>query len=606
MSSCSCPPGKELQEDNHTCKDIDECFLEPEICGPRKAGHCENTDGDYTCICNPGYEEEFITDSNSNRRQTRCKDIDECKVHQGICGCSEYTDSNGNIQTESIGNCTNIPGSYTCDCELGYCIDEINMTCVDEDECTLGNHECHVNAECTNLVGGYNCTCAKGLVGDGMLSVTNGVGEGCVDIDECETDAHDCHADAVCTNSFGSYNCECKPGYHGNGKDCNNIDECAKNPNLCEHGTCVDEPGSYSCECDPGWQVKLPGMQSCIDLNECEVSNVCENGKCHNRPGSFACQCFQGFELNEALDQCVDINECLDEEACIKGTCTNTKGSFDCTCPRHYTKQKTNRGLGYDRFKCEDIRQGTCFRNLDLINESCEMNIDRLMTKTECCCADLGAGWSFEDEGCEMCPLKYNDAQGKIANPDYELLCTTLNPCEGQNCTSTKVVEINECIVFGDQACINGQCVDLDDGYTCECPKGYRLKEEFVDSGGRSIVVKTCLDVNECIEKIDENGHPPCYPGGTCENISGDYKCRCKMPEYQPHTWRGEHSCRDERPGLCSSPGDGTDIGDTCSIKNPLVGGEEALMLSKRACCCIGNLGTSHNCTVSRDRTHKN
>ena len=47
---CVCPDGKELQEDNHTCKDIDECFLEPEICGPRKAGHCENTDGDYSAL----------------------------------------------------------------------------------------------------------------------------------------------------------------------------------------------------------------------------------------------------------------------------------------------------------------------------------------------------------------------------------------------------------------------------------------------------------------------------------------------------------------------------------------------------------------------------
>lgn len=435
------------------------------------------------------------------------------------------------------------------------------------------------------------------------------VGEGCVDIDECEGD-NNCHMDAVCSNTFGSFNCECNEGFHGNGVNCTNIDECDKNPNLCGNGVCEDKHGSYECKCDHGFEIKLPGRQSCVDFDECARTDMCHGGnpevaKCHNKQGSFACQCFQGYELNEEMNQCVDINECDDPLSCVKGHCANSKGGFSCSCPPHYTRVPKDRGLGYDRYECEDIREGTCFRSLDLVNESCEMNIDRLMTKTACCCADLGAGWSFENEGCEMCPLKYNDIAAAELNPDYKLLCTSLTmECEdGQNCTAShQAPQINECESFGDQACINGQCIDLEEGYTCECPKGYKLKVEEVSAGsaGRMIIMKKCLDVNECVENIDENGHPPCYPGGTCENISGDYKCKCQQPEYQPHTWRGKHSCRDERPGLCNSPEIGIGAGSgTCDAKE-MAGGEDALMLSKRACCCIGNLGTSHNCTVSK------
>lgn len=35
------------------CVDIDECIASPGVCGANKA--CLDTDGNYTCSCEPGY-----------------------------------------------------------------------------------------------------------------------------------------------------------------------------------------------------------------------------------------------------------------------------------------------------------------------------------------------------------------------------------------------------------------------------------------------------------------------------------------------------------------------------------------------------------------------
>ena len=39
---------------------------------------------------------------------------------------------------------------------------------LDINECTLGTHQCNVNADCTNTDGGYTCACKIGFSGDGF------------------------------------------------------------------------------------------------------------------------------------------------------------------------------------------------------------------------------------------------------------------------------------------------------------------------------------------------------------------------------------------------------------------------------------------------------
>ncbi|CAL8306028.1 unnamed protein product [Merluccius merluccius] len=100
-----------------------------------------------------------LTDPWRNRAFTRNdflgfpKNIDEC-FNSTVCGPSS--------------NCTNVPGTYVCQCKPGYISidpsvapDEIN-TCEDVDECFKDITICGPEAICNNTIGAYFCTCNRG------------------------------------------------------------------------------------------------------------------------------------------------------------------------------------------------------------------------------------------------------------------------------------------------------------------------------------------------------------------------------------------------------------------------------------------------------------
>ena len=91
----------------------------------------------------------------------RCLDVDECKQRPSPC------------QHE----CENTFGSYKCSCPPGYKLNEHTNTCMDIDECTVGDAggpKCEY--ECLNTPGGYECVCPPGF---------SQLGHRCLDIDEC-------------------------------------------------------------------------------------------------------------------------------------------------------------------------------------------------------------------------------------------------------------------------------------------------------------------------------------------------------------------------------------------------------------------------------------
>ena len=51
-----------------------------------------------------------------------------------------------------------------------------DFKCDDIDECSNGENECDENSDCTNLPGSYDCQCHYGYEGDGYT---------CENIDEC-------------------------------------------------------------------------------------------------------------------------------------------------------------------------------------------------------------------------------------------------------------------------------------------------------------------------------------------------------------------------------------------------------------------------------------
>lgn len=98
---CICPAGFKLAADGKSCQDIDEC-ADPNSNNCAAEATCANTNGGFTCSCNPGY-----TDTSLNMNGTQCGDVDEC-LSPALNNCSRQ------------GSCTNNVGSFTCACDAPY------------------------------------------------------------------------------------------------------------------------------------------------------------------------------------------------------------------------------------------------------------------------------------------------------------------------------------------------------------------------------------------------------------------------------------------------------------------------------------------------------
>ena len=72
------------------------------------------------------------------------------------------------------------------------------VTCVDDNECELGTHDCHTTRVCRNVWASFLCICGNGTIADG---------DECVDDDECATGQHDCTTNEDCKNVWSSYEC---------------------------------------------------------------------------------------------------------------------------------------------------------------------------------------------------------------------------------------------------------------------------------------------------------------------------------------------------------------------------------------------------------------
>eukprot|EP00118_Oscarella_pearsei_P022320 m.255461 g.255461 ORF g.255461 m.255461 type:complete len:1105 (+) comp40396_c0_seq5:41-3355(+) len=99
---CSCRPGYELDSDNRTCIDVDECSLNTTGCSQI----CTNVDGGFRCSCLVGFEV-----SRNNFR--KCEDVNECMQSNGNCS----------------GECVNTFGSYECQCKDNERLGEDRLSC---------------------------------------------------------------------------------------------------------------------------------------------------------------------------------------------------------------------------------------------------------------------------------------------------------------------------------------------------------------------------------------------------------------------------------------------------------------------------------------------
>ena len=175
--TCKCAPGYKHKipgDPSSPCVDIDECEETVDENGnkvnPCGLGNCTNTDGSYTCECEPR--------ATLDLKNNTCKDVDECK-DPTICG----VDDEGNL----LGNCTDLNPGYRCDCRAGYefrdgTCREINE-CVDEHgnptgRCGEAEEQCvNHDGKTDKYPNGYECICNEGFEFDNVT---------CVDVNECK------------------------------------------------------------------------------------------------------------------------------------------------------------------------------------------------------------------------------------------------------------------------------------------------------------------------------------------------------------------------------------------------------------------------------------
>ncbi|XP_069090798.1 latent-transforming growth factor beta-binding protein 1 isoform X2 [Pleurodeles waltl] len=613
--TCICDSGFQLNEQETTCIDKNECTEMTHLCSN---GRCENTEGSFLCICPAGFK--------ANDEGTDCIDINECtRPHvcgEGLCVntvgsfrceyCNQGFRMNRRGQCEDIDECltpstcpsdrcTNSPGAYACvNCPDGY--RGLNGQCLDIDECQHG--QLCTNGQCENIDGSFRCTCSLGYK-------LNAASDQCEDVDEC-ADSSLC-TNGLCRNTQGSFRCDCKPGYHADatGEQCADIDECQDDADACQGGgSCLNTEGSYECTCPDGFE--LIGGRRCQDINECTLSPICStNGECLNTEGSFQCICEEGFVVSTDGRTCEDVDECVNNSTCgTQGFCENTEGSYRCLCYQGYQDSLDGKGCvdvneceilsgvcgealcenvegsfmclcldenqeydpmtgnclfresGADSQTNDDLKE--CYYNLNDAN-FCDNVLTSNITKQECCCT-LGAGWG---DNCEIFPCPVADsAEFKAMCPEGKGLIPTRDSAYDDS--TPQYEDADECMLFGQEICKNGFCLNTQPGYECYCKQG-----TYYDP-----VKLQCFDTDECQDPIS------CIDG-QCINTDGSYNCFCTRPMVLDITGK-----RCVRPVESSEQTEESEVfqdlcwqhlSDDFVCSRPLVGKQT----SYSECCCL-------------------
>ena len=136
--------------------DIDECTLQTDDCSANSV--CTNVDGSFNCECQPGFTGDGET---CNGRLIKNRSLIQHTLKTSLMALMLM-----HCWSNCLLNSVFFFFTLTNQCIL-FTYACIYFLYKDIDECALQTHDCSPSGECTNLDGSFNCECQPGFTGDG-------------------------------------------------------------------------------------------------------------------------------------------------------------------------------------------------------------------------------------------------------------------------------------------------------------------------------------------------------------------------------------------------------------------------------------------------------
>uniref|UniRef100_A0A158PBM6 EGF-like domain-containing protein n=1 Tax=Angiostrongylus cantonensis TaxID=6313 RepID=A0A158PBM6_ANGCA len=507
---------------------VDECANRTlNDCDPNAS--CMDSPLAYECLCREGFLD--ISVDPVQRPGRKCmKLVNECSDAR-LNNCSP----NAKCIDKTVG--------YTCRCSAGFVDDPSGVgrgrgrVCTKRgadsvvDECSSMVHDCDPNALCRDEAISFSCHCPFGF-SDASSDPTK-PGRICVksefiifEITHSEVDTEMFayrsdlgeveirYADRVAYHEFISLeiwfviNSGSNPCQDYSLHDCDAVAECYS-----------EQPGYFQCRCPKGFidvspDTRNPGRKctrgsllytiifhlwnhdSCerfLSADVCVNMDCAAEAECRETPVGPMCQCVSGFVdvsrhhgrppgrvCRPVLNECAERkHDCSSHASCI-----DTIDGFTCRCHDNYRDESPFPSKNPGR---------VCIRAFVPDPPECDvsdpMSCDQ--SKSEVCVFVSGT-------------YKCRCASGYSRLPDGR--CLAINECEDNR--------LNTC---GQ----NAECIDLAEGYTCQCRSGFA---DVSPSGQPGRICKP--RINECSNK--EKYHVDCDENAICIDTDDSFNCQCR------------------------------------------------------------------------------
>jgi len=509
-----------------SCDDGDVCTMNDVCANSQCRGVPTDADGDgYRPMTCGGFD---CDDGDPNVPLVYEGPHDDPMCSDGVDNdCDGATDGadNGCVACTGDGDCTDnnvCNGDETC--VGGRCVAGTPLDCDDSNPCT--DDSCNTQTGCLNQANMDPCD-----DGDACTRTDRCDSGSCVGTNPVVCTALDqCHDVGVCDSGTGV--CSNPPKTDGTPCDDNSL--CTQT-DTCQAGTCVGtDPVVCSpldtCHnagtCNPGTGIcsnpqKADGA-GCVDGDACTLTDTCQSGtcvgsspvvctpldQCHNAgvcdPGTGVCS----DPPKADNTPCDDNDACTQTDTCQAGACTGANPVICTAQDQCHDVGTCDPGTGVcsnpskaDDTPCDD-------GNACTQTDTCQMGICAGTDEVVCTALD-----QCHDAG--VC----NTTTGNCSNPqksdgspcDDGDACSTLDTCQGGNCTAGATNKDTDGDTYFDDNCTGGN--DCDDDAAAVHPGA---------TEDRVLLPASCSDTidNDCDTFVDmlDSGCAVCINDGECDD----------------------------------------------------------------------------------------